>query len=157
MRHLALVVGIVTTGWVLLAVLTNMLVPRSTNLHLARFINAVVWRFAVAPLPLLRTYRRQDRWLAGAAPVAVLLQLVAYAIALIITLGLIVFGTTSLPWSKSIYQSGATFTTLGIVVPSDTAGIIVTFVAAFLGLVLVAVFVGYLIGSTPRSASARAS
>ncbi len=103
-------------------------------------------RPAVAPLPLLRTYRRQDRWLAGAAPVAVLLQLVAYAIALICTLGLVVWGATSLSWQKSFYQSGATFTTLGIVVPSDSAGIIATFVAAFLGLVLVAVFVGYLIG-----------
>ena len=146
MRHLALAVGIITTAWVLLALLTNMLVPRSTNLRLARVINAIVWRSAVAPLPMLRTYRQQDRWLAGAAPVAVLLQLVAYAIALIGTLGLMVWGTTTLSWTDAFYQSGATFTTLGIVVPSDSAGIVVTFIAAFLGLVLVAVFVGYLIG-----------
>lgn len=146
MRQLALVIGIIATGWVLLAVLTNMLVPRSTHLRLARVINAIVWRAAVAPLPLLRSYRRQDRWLAGAAPVAVLLQLVTYAVALILTLGMMVYGATTLTWSKSLYQSGATFTTLGIVEPSDSAGIVVTYIAAFLGLVLVAVFVGYLIG-----------
>lgn len=145
MRSVALIVGVAATGWVLLALLTNMLVPRSTNLRLARVLNALVWRAAVAPLPLLRTYRHQDRWLAGAAPVAVLLQLTVYAIALIVTLGLVVYGTTDLSWSRAYYQAGATFTTLGLVVPSDSAGVVVSFVAAFLGLVVIGVFVGYLI------------
>lgn len=145
MRSVALVVGVATTGWVLVALLTNMLVPRSTDLRLARTLNALVWRAAVAPLPLLRTYRRQDHWLAGAAPVAVLLQLVVYAVALIVTLGVFVYGTTDLSWSQALYQAGATFTTLGIVVPSDPAGIAVSFFAAFLGLVVIGVFVGYLI------------
>ena len=145
MRSVALVAGVATTSWVLLALLTNMLVPRSTNLRLARTLNSLVWRAAVAPLPLLRTYRRQDRWLAGAAPVAVLLQLTIYAVALIFTLGLFVYGTTDLSWRQAFYQAGATFTTLGIVVPSDSAGTVVSFFAAFLGLVVIGVFVGYLI------------
>ena len=145
MRPVALVVGVITTSWVLLALLTNMLVPRSTNLRLARALNALVWQAAVAPLSLLRTYPRQDRWLAGAAPVAVLLQLIAYAVALVLTLGLFVYGTTDLSWNQAFYQSGATFTTLGVVVPSDSAGTAVSFLAAFLGLVVIGIFVGYLI------------
>ena len=145
MRLLALVFGVAMTSWVLLALLTNMLVPRSTRLRLARALNALVWRASMAPLPLLRTYRRQDRWLAGAAPVAVLLQLIVYAIALIFTLGLFVYGTTDLSWSQAYYQAGASFTTLGLAVPSDSAGIVVSFIAAFLGLVVIGVFVGYLI------------
>jgi len=140
-----LILGLITTAWVVLAILTSMLTPRNTRSVMARVVSAVVQRLAELPLRLFRTYDAQDRWLAGVAPVIVLLQLIVYAIALIVTLGLIVYGSTELTWPQALYQSGATFTTLGIVEPVNDVSAVVTFVAAFLGLVVIAVFIGYLL------------
>lgn len=145
MRTLALVVGIVLTAATFLALCLAMLVPRHSEPLIARVINSITAGVADAPLRLLRTYWAQDRWLSGAAPIALLLQLTTYVVLLILTLGLVVYGTRDLDLVKSMFQSGATLTTLGIVEPVTVASAITTFVAAFLGLVVIAIFVGYLL------------
>lgn len=141
---MALVLGIILTGWVLLAVLTSMLIPRRSASIVARAVGTGTWAAARLPMRAMRTYGSQDRWLSGVAPVSVILQLAVYAVALIATLGLVVFGTSELTMQQAVYQSGATFTTLGIVETTTDASSAVTFVAAFLGLVVVAIFIGYL-------------
>lgn len=143
-RLVALVAGIGLTGWVLVGLLTVMLVPRNPRSVVSRSVIAGVWAITKMPIPLMRSYRVQDRWLACAAPITILLQLAVFAVGLILTLGLVVYGTTNLSIVDSMYQSGATFTTLGIVEPVNSASAITTFVAAFLGLVVIAVFIGYL-------------
>lgn len=145
MRVLSLVLGIVLTLWTVLAVVHAMLIPNGPGPLIARWINSAIRAVAYAPLALIRSYPRQDRWLAGVAPITVLIQLVVYVIILIFTTGLIVYGTTDLSMLNSLYQSGATLTTLGIVEPINVASAIVTFVAAFLGLVIIAIFIGYLL------------
>jgi hypothetical protein len=44
-----------------------------------------------------------------------------------------------------MYQAGSTFTTLGIVEPTNASSALISFLAAFLGLVVIAVFIGYLL------------
>lgn len=144
MRWAALIVGIVLTVWVVVAMLTSMLVSRNPRSLVSRGVIAGVWAVMRAPLRVVGSYPRQDRWLAGAAPITVILQLAVYVVALIVSLGLVVYGTTGLSLKDSLYQSGATFTTLGIVETVNVPSAIVTFVAAFLGLVVIAVFIGYL-------------
>lgn len=145
MQVVALVAGVVLTLATFLALCQAMLVPRKSNSIIVRLVNGLVSRVALSPLPLMRTYRAQDRWLSGVAPISVLLALIVYVMVLIFTLGLVVYGTSDLTMLESLYQSGSTLTTLGIVEAVNPASAITTFVAAFLGLVVIAVFIGYLL------------
>lgn len=75
----------------------------------------------------------------------VLLELVVYVMLLIGTLGFVFYGTADLTLRQAFYQSGATVTTLGIVEPVNAPSAIATFAAAFVGLVVIALFIGYLL------------
>ncbi len=145
MRVLIAILGVVATLWVFMAIVKVMLVPRGSRSVVVASVNGFVRAVSTAPLSMIKGYKLRDRWLAGAAPMAVLLELVAYVVLLILTLGLVVYGTTSLSVVDSLYQSGATLTTLGIVEPVNVPSTITTFVAAFFGLVVIAIFIGYLL------------
>lgn len=145
MRTLSLILGIALTVWTVLAVIQAMLIPSGPGPLITRVVGRCVRVVAYAPLALIRTYSRQNKWLAGIAPISLLVQLVVYLTILIFTTGLIVYGTTDLSMLDSMYQSGSTLTTLGIVEPVNVSSTITTFVAAFLGLVVIAIFIGYLL------------
>jgi hypothetical protein len=144
MRTAVLVVGVVLTVALVFAMCQAMIVPRRSSSRIVWAVNGTVAALARLPLRWFRTYKAQDRWLSGSAPISVLLQLIVYVVLLIITMGLVMFGTTDLSLNESIYQSGASMTTLGIVEPVNEASGIAIFVAAFLGLVVIAIFIGYL-------------
>ena len=144
MRAASLTIGIIMTAWVVVTMVQAMLIPRVRRRPVSRFVLAVIGATVRAPLALMRSYRFQDRWLAGAAGLALLLQLVIYITLLIFTMGLVIFGSSPLTFGDSLYQAGATVTTLGIVQPVDNASTVACFVGAFLGLVVIAVFIGYL-------------
>ncbi len=147
MRTAVLVVGIALTLWALFSIVRTMLIPNASTGLLTRVVNSVVYWFARAPLRLLHSYARQDQWLAGFAPVEVMLQLILYVVIFIFALGLMVFGFGQLTLWQSWFQAGATFTTLGIVEPVAHGSSVAARVAAFLGLVVIAVFIGYLMGT----------
>ncbi len=144
MRTACLVLGIVLTACVVFTMVQSMLIPRVRRRPVSRSVLAAVRLIVRGPLALVRSYPAQDRWLSGVAGLALLLQLVVYITLLILTMGLVVFGSSPLSLGDSMYQSGATVTTLGIVQPVDEASTVACFVAAFLGLVAIAVFIGYL-------------
>lgn len=144
MRIACLVLGIVLTAAVVFTMVQAMLIPRVRRRPISRIVLAVVGFSVRAPLALMRSYAFQDRWLSGAAGLALLLQLIIYIALLIFTMGLVIYGTSPLSFGDSLYQSGATVTTLGIVQPVDNASTVACFIGAFLGLVVIAVFIGYL-------------
>jgi hypothetical protein len=145
MRWVALSLGLVGTVLLLVSFVRSMLILRGSPSRARSAMSAAVDAVGRLPLALLGSYRRRDRWLATVAPVAVLLHLTLYAIGFVLALGLLVYGTSDVDPGAALYQSGATFTTLGIVGSPGPATIVVTFVAAFLGLVVIAVFIGYLL------------
>ena len=145
MRLVALIIGVILTLATLYGLVQAMLVPRNSSNYVARLIERIVTTTSHAPLRLMRTYRRQDRWLAGSAPITVFLQLIVYVVILIFTIGLVMYGLGGGSYGDSLYQSGSTFTTLGLVVPANSATIAVGFIAAFVGMVVIAVFIGYLL------------
>lgn len=146
MRVFVFVLGAVGTLAVLAAIVDGMLSTRASRSRLGNGISYLVLQLGKIPMGLMRSYKARDRWLSAAAPVSLLLQLTMYAVLLIFTLGLMVWGSTDLDWIKAFYQSGSTFTTLGIVEPINTVSAIVCFLAAFLGLVVIAIFIGFLLG-----------
>ena len=145
MRAVVGVVGAILTLLVLADLVAAMLVPRGARAPIGRATLALVTTAYRRAARLPRTYAGQHRLLAAAAPVALLVQLVVYVTILILTMGMVVYGLSPLDASTSLYQSGSTLTTLGIVAPVTAASAIATFFAAFFGLVAIAVFIGYLL------------
>lgn len=146
MRTVIGVAGAVLTLLVIADLVSAMLVPRGGRAPIGRLTLTAVTAAYRAAARLPRGFAAQHRILAAAAPVALLLQLVVYVAILIVTMGMVVYGLSPLDGTTSLYQSGSTLTTLGIVAPVTAASAIATFVAAFLGLVAIAVFIGYLLG-----------
>ena len=123
-----------------------MVVPRATRIGLAHVVTRVVFGLLRLPLRMMRTYRTQDRWLRLAAPISVLAQLAIFVALIICGVALIVFGQTNLTWKQAGWQAAATVTTLGTTEPVNWSSAMSSALGAFLGLVVIAVFMGYLVG-----------
>jgi hypothetical protein len=145
MRGVIGIVGAVLTILVVADLVNAMLVPRGGIAPVARASGQLVFRAYRLAMRTTKDFARQDRMLATAAPVALIVQLVVYIVILIVTMGMVVYGLSPLDSTTALYQSGSTLTTLGIVAPITGASAVATFVAAFLGLVAIAIFIGYLL------------
>ena len=145
MRVVTALLGAALTLLLVADLINAMLVPRGGFSPIARMTRRMVTGSYRLATRVTSDYPRQHRILATAGPVAVLMQLIVYVASLILTMGMVVYGLSPLDGTTSLYQSGATLTTLGIVAPVTAASAIATFVAAFLGLVAIAVFIGYLL------------
>ena len=145
MRVVMALLGAALTLLVLADLINAMLVPRGSYAPIARTTGRVITGLYRLATRVTTNYPRQHRILATAGPVAVLMQLLVYVAILILTMGMVIYGLSALDGSTSLYQSGATLTTLGIVAPVTALSAIATFVAAFVGLVAIAVFIGYLL------------
>jgi hypothetical protein len=144
MRALLLIAGSVATLALVIAMVQSMLITRNSRNWINFLVGALIGFFARLPLRLIPSYRGRDKWLSFMAPATLLIQLVVYATLFILSLGVMVWGSTTLSWGDALYQAGSTFTTLGIVEPVNAASAVITFFAAFLGLIVVAIFIGYL-------------
>lgn len=146
MRTLSLILGVVLTAGVTIAAIASMVVPRTTRTGLAHLVTKVVLGTLRLPLRFLRTFRSQDRWLRLAAPISVLVQLAIFVALIIAGVALIVFGQTELTWKQAAWQAAATVTTLGTTEAVNWSSAMTSALGAFLGLVVIAVFMGYLVG-----------
>ncbi|MEI8082835.1 MAG: hypothetical protein WCI74_13440, partial [Actinomycetes bacterium] len=147
-------VGLIMFGMSVSGVVSSMLVPRPKRARAAQLANSMtrhVFRFFAWRR---KTYEGRDVVLAASGPAAVLAQLVVFLLGFWLAFALMIFGVSNLGTADSAYQSGATLLTLGIVEPVNTAQVIITFVAAMVGLVVIALLIGYLLtlysAYTPR-------
>ena len=146
MRLVSLVLGLFLTVGVTLAAIASMVVPRATRRGLAHAVTATVLTVMRAPLRIPLSYRKQDRWLRMAAPISVLVQLAIFVALVIVGIALIVYGQFDLTWKQAAWQAAATVTTLGTTEAVNWSSAMTAAVGAFLGLVIIAVFMGYLVG-----------
>lgn len=146
MRQASLIVGLVLTLGVSLAAIASMVVPRATRRGLAHAVTTLVFGLMRAPLRFSPSYRTQDRWLRLAAPISVLVQLAVFVFLVIVGIALIIYGQFDLTWREAAWQAAATVTTLGTTEPVNWSSAMTAAIGAFLGLVIIAVFMGYLVG-----------
>lgn len=146
MRVAALIAGLLLTVVVTVTAVASMVVPRATRSGLAHVITRAVTAVVRLPLHILRDYRSQDRWLRLAAPISVLVQLAVFVFLTIIGVALVIYGQFDLSWKQAAWQSAATVTTLGTTEAVNWSSAMSSAVGAFLGLVIIAVFMGYLVG-----------
>lgn len=146
MRPLWLILGLLLTVGTTLAAIASMVVPRATRRGLAHAVTRAVFAVMRAPLRIPLSYRTQDRWLRLAAPISVLVQLAVFVFLVIVGIAMVIFGQYDLTWKQSAWQAAATVTTLGTTEPVNWSSAMSAAIGAFLGLVIIAVFMGYLVG-----------
>lgn len=146
MRVASLFLGLFLAIGATLAAIASMVVPRATRRGLAHVVTTSVLVMMRAPLRIRLSYRAQDRWLRLAAPISVLVQLAVFVSLVIVGMSLIIYGQYDLTWKQAAWQAAATVTTLGTTEAVNWSSAISAAIGAFLGLVIIAVFMGYLVG-----------
>ena len=146
MRQASLIFGVVLTVGATIAAIASMVVPRATRRGLSHVVTTSVLAAMRAPLRIPLPYRLQDRWLRLAAPISVLVQLAVFVSLVIVGTSMIIYGQFDLTWKQSAWQAAATVTTLGTTEAVNWSSAITAALGAFLGLVIIAVFMGYLVG-----------
>lgn len=139
-----LVAGLLVLILTLKALVTEFLIPRPSRAWVTRINNRVmhaVFRWLANRTP---TYATRDRVLSAEGPATILVELLLLVGLLLLAITMMVFGISDRTPADSAYQAGSTLLTLGILEPVNHAQIALALTAAFLGLVVVAVLIGYL-------------
>lgn len=145
MEFIVFALGALTVGWVLLAAVRTVVLPRAATSALSRGVfSAVVWAFKTAA-SLRKDYRKQDGILALIGPVGLL---VIPGVWMVMMLG----AFTAMFWATepeleirgAFHLAGSSITTLGFAPANGAGQQALSFLCALLGLLLLSLFITYL-------------
>lgn len=146
LRWLAAVAGVVIILSIAQALIGELLIPRPVS---SLFVRATRGTTQLAITAVARTgwpYGRQHRLLSGLGPLVVVATLFLAVVGFLFGFSLLVFAVTGASVGDSVLQAGSGLMTLGII--DERGGPLLTgiiLLAAFTGMVIIAVLVGYLI------------
>lgn len=145
MRVIAGVVGIVILALIGRALLLELLVPRPTSSVLTHLIRVTTQAMISLTVKVVHSYPAQHRYLTGLGPMIVVGTLFIAVMGFLIGFALVIYALDGSDATQALLQSGSALLTLGIVQVVDPGQVAVTLAAAFTGMVLIAVLVGYLL------------
>jgi hypothetical protein len=137
-------VGLLVVTSTLLSVAGTLVVPRAVNSPLSR---AVEWFLDVVFLAVakrIRGFERRDRILAWQAPMSLLIRLGVWLGMLIVGFALLLLPSLKGHLGQAFSESGSSVFTLGYAAPSTGDSTTLEYLAAFTGLVVIGLQVGYL-------------
>ena len=120
------------------------LVPRALQAHLSRAVFVTVRRVFRLRASERRDYAMRDRVMALYAPVALLVLLAVWFAVLLAGFSAMFFALGEVSPFEAFTLAGSSMLTLGFARPPDDAGVVLSFTAAGLGVVLLALFITYL-------------
>jgi hypothetical protein len=137
-------VGLVVLGGTIASVLGTLVVPRGIDSRVSRACERGAGAvFALITKPI-RSYARRDRILAWQAPATLLLRLGVWIALLVFGYALVLLPLVPGPFPHALSEAGSSIFTLGYSPPSSPTSTVVDGVAAFTGLVVVGLQIGYL-------------
>jgi hypothetical protein len=144
LQWVGFVLGIVVLSNTAASVVGTLVVPRGVDSLISRgSARAVDTAYALITKPI-RSYERRDRILAWQAPVTLLLRLGVWLGLLVIGYALILLPLGPGHMLHAFSEAGSSIFTLGYSPPSNTTNTTVDYLAAFTGLVVVGLQIGYL-------------
>jgi hypothetical protein len=136
--------GIIVLVGTAVSVVGTLVVPRGIDSRISRGCeNAVDFTFLLLTR-CVRNFHRRDRMLAWQAPVTLLVRLAVWTGLLVVGYGLVLMPEVPDSLAHAFSEAGSSIFTLGYAAPSNTASTQVDYVAAYTGLVVVGLQVGYL-------------
>jgi hypothetical protein len=136
--------GVVVVVGTLLSVVGTLVVPRNVDSRISRACERLLdfaFRHAARPV---RAFELRDRVLAWQAPMTLLVRLAVWLAFLVVGFGLLVLPSVHGGVAKAFSVAGSSLFTLGYAAPAGNGSTVVVYVAAFTGLVVVGLQVGYL-------------
>ena len=136
--------GVLTLVWTWTSVIGTLIVPRQ---HKDRLSAAAALTakgiFAVARRPI-RTYRRLDRLLAWQAPMTLFIRLGMWMVLFYLSFALMLLPFVQGQPGHAFSEAGSALFTLGYAPPDEPGNTLLVYLAAFTGLVVIALQIGYL-------------
>lgn len=128
--------------WV--SVIGTLIVPRSVTSRISKISGmASIWAFEQACRPV-RAYATRDHILAWQAPTALFLRLVVWVALFDVSYSFMLLPVVDGDVARAFDEAGSGLFTLGYAAPTQAAASALVYVAAFSGLVVVALQIGYL-------------
>ena len=144
MRWLGFACGVLLLVATLLSVVGTLVVPRGIDSRISRMCDRAVDVPFLAMARRLGTFERRDRILAWQSPVTLLVRLGTWIALLYLGYALILLPYVGHGVAHAFSESGSSMFTLGYSAPTDGRTTVVDYLAAFTGLVVVGLQIGYL-------------
>jgi hypothetical protein len=144
LRWLGFAAAVLLLGWTWLSVIGTLVVPRAITSPLTKAVDAavdVVFRLATKRV---RRYSFRDAVLAWQAPVALLVRLATWMAMFLLGYGLLLLPFVPGSPHHSFVEAGSSMFTLGFAPPAGASSTVGDYFAAYTGLIVVALQIGYL-------------
>lgn len=143
-RWIGFAAGLVLLMGTAFSVIGTLVVPRAIDSRISRWCELAVDRLFLLMGKPVGSFVRRDRILAWQAPVALIVRLAVWIGLLVAAYGLMLLPFIPGSASKSFSEAGSSMFTLGYAAPHTSSSTSVDYIAAFTGLVVVGLQVGYL-------------
>ena len=143
-RWIGCVAGLLIVGATLFSVVGTLVVPRAIDSRVSRATDRVVDLLFLRATAGVSTFARRDRILAWQSPLSLLVRLSVWLMLLVIGFSLVLLPAVGGPLARSVHEAGSSLLTLGYAAPRNLASTVVEYAAAFTGLVVIGLQVGYL-------------
>ena len=143
LQWVGFVIGIVLVVRTAIGVAKTFVVPRRSKAKLASLNHVIRSAFLVA-ISRLSNYDSKDKLLAYLGPATVLMSLIVWMIVFWFGYALILWPVVDTSFSSVLRESGSSMLTLGIASSAGSVVMVVDFIAAATGLVVIALLIGSL-------------
>lgn len=143
-RILAVVAGAASAIWVSLSAIRTVVLPRSESVRLSQYVFFALRKVFDVLAREQRSYEARDRIMAMYGPLGLILLPGVWAALIVVSFTAILWGLGVDPLRRAFMMSGSSFTTLGVIPPTDLPTTEVAVVEALIGLGLVALLISYL-------------
>jgi hypothetical protein len=137
-------VGLVVVTATLLSVSGTLVVPRGVNSPLSRGVDRFLDIAFFLATKRIRSFERRDRVLAWQAPMSLLVRLAVWLGMLIVGFAFLLLPSMKGHLGQAFSEAGSSLFTLGYAAPSTGDSTTLEYLAAFTGLVVIGLQVGYL-------------
>jgi hypothetical protein len=137
-------VGLVVVTSTLLSVAGTLVVPRAVNSPLSRAVDRFLDIAFLLVAKRVRSFERRDRILAWQAPMSLLVRLAVWLGMLVVGFALLLLPSLKGHLGQAFSESGSSLFTLGYAAPATGDSTTLEYLAAFTGLVVIGLQVGYL-------------
>jgi hypothetical protein len=128
----------------LFSVVGTLVVPRGVNSRISRTVDRVLDAFFLQLARRVRSFERCDRMLAWQSPLSLLIRLAVWLGLLVVGYALLLLPTLNGRLGPAFSDAGSSMFTLGYAAPAGTGSTTLEYLAAFTGLVVIGLQVGYL-------------
>lgn len=143
-RWIAFAAGLLVVGGAWLSVLGTLVVPRGVDSRISHACEQGLDFAFLHATRGVRSYTVRDRILAWQAPVTLIVRLAVWIALLLVGYAMMLLPTVRAPAWGAFSEAGSSMLTLGYAAPNNTGGTVVEYLAAFTGLVVVGLQIGYL-------------